>query len=108
MPRIVLPDALNAEAVEGGGFTLFENVFDDAVNAAAARAAAKAGAKLVEVVGVAGGDNFDVAIFGIADPTAQFEFAGFAVNEPAEAYSLNAALNEKVKDHSHRQEKCGR
>ena len=69
------------------------------VDAAAAGAAAEALAEFIEVFGGASGDNFDVAIFGVADPAPKIEFAGFAVNEPAEAYSLYAALDEEVENH---------
>ena len=81
------------------GFFVVEVVFDEAVNAAAARAAAEAVAEVGEVFDGAGGDDFDIAVFGVADPAAQVEFAGFAVYEPAKAYALYAALNEEVKNH---------
>jgi hypothetical protein len=75
-------------------------VFEEAVDAAAAGAAAEALAQFVQVFCGAGGHDFDVAVFGVADPAAEVEFAGFAVNEPAEAYALYATLNEKMENHS--------
>ena len=51
------------------------------------------------VFGGAGGDNFDVAIFGVANPATEIEFTGFAVNEPAKAYALYATFDEEVEDH---------
>jgi hypothetical protein len=82
-----------------GGFAFVEIVFDEAVDAAATGAAAQAGAQFGQVGFFAVGDHFHFAVFGVAHPAAQVEFAGFAVNEPAEAYSLHATLNEKVKNH---------
>ncbi len=63
------------------------------------RAALERGAELGEAFGIARDDYFDIAIFGVADPAFELEFAGLAVDEPAEAYALNAASNEEVKDH---------
>jgi hypothetical protein len=40
-----------------------------------------------------------IAVFRVADPAAEVELAGFAVNIPAKAYTLYAALNEEVKNH---------
>lgn len=48
--------------------------------------------------GGTGGDDFDVAVWRVAHPAAQAERGGFAVDEPAEAYALNTALNEEVLD----------
>ena len=47
----------------------------------------------------AGGHNFDVAVFGVAHPAAQVEFAGFALDKPAKANTLHTALNEEMKNH---------
>jgi hypothetical protein len=77
-------------------------VLNQAINAAAARAAAQTGAKLGEVGFTASGYDFDIAIFGVANPAAQFELAGFAVNKPAKAYSLHTALNQKMENHRDR------
>ena len=68
-------------------------MLDEAVDTASARTAAKAGAKFGEVGGLSVGDDFDIAIFSVADPAAQVEFAGFAVDEPAKAHSLYAAFD---------------
>src|SRR3569833_549125 len=75
-------------------------MFDDAIDAAPARSSTEAVAQVCEIFCTAGSDNFDVAVFGVADPTAKIEFAGFAVNEPTEAYALHATLNEEVENHS--------
>jgi hypothetical protein len=74
-------------------------VFDEVVYSTAAGATTEALAKVVEIFCGASGDNFDVTIFGVADPATQVEFAGFAVNEPAEAYALYATFDEEVEDH---------
>jgi hypothetical protein len=101
-----LPCAFDAEGAETLGFFLVEIVLDEAVDAAAARTFAQAGAQFGEVRGRAGSHNFHIAILCVADPAAQVEFAGFAVDEPAEADALNATLDEEVKDHD--QGQCGR
>jgi len=74
-------------------------VFEDAVDASASRAFAEADAKFGEIGWSAGCNDLNVAVFGVADPTGQAEFAGLAVDEPAEAYTLNATLYEKMKHH---------
>jgi hypothetical protein len=74
-------------------------VLDYAVDTAASWAAAEAGAELFEVGLFAVDYYFHIAIFGVAHPAAEVELAGFAVNVPAEAYTLYAALNEEVENH---------
>jgi hypothetical protein len=74
-------------------------VLDDAVDTAATGAAAEAGAELIQVRLIAMDQHFYIAIFGVADPAAEVELAGFAVNVPAEAYTLYSALNEEVENH---------
>ena len=98
--RESLPGAFDLEGAQVFAFFLVQMMFDDAIYTAAARAAAEALAQVGEIFGGAGGDYFNIAIFCISDPAAQVEFAGFAVDEPAEADSLYAALNEKVENHS--------
>jgi hypothetical protein len=75
-------------------------VLDEAVDAAAAGASAEALAEIGEVFDRTGCDDFDIAFFGVADPAVEVEFAGFAMDEPAESYALDAALNEEVENHS--------
>jgi hypothetical protein len=74
-------------------------VLYDLVDAAAARAFFKLGAEFVEIFGRAGGDDFDCAVVGVADPAAKAELGGLAMDEPAKADALNAAADEEVKNH---------
>ena len=74
-------------------------MLDYAVDTATTRTSAKAGAEFVKVRLFAMDYDFHIAIFGVAHPAAEIELAGFAVNIPAEAYALYAALNEEVKNH---------
>jgi hypothetical protein len=74
-------------------------VFDDGVDAATAGAFAELGAEVVEGWGIAGGDEFDFAGVGVADPAAEAELGGFAVDEPTKTDALHATADEKVKDH---------
>jgi len=74
-------------------------VFDQLVDPAAPGTPMKAGAQGREVVRWSCDDNFNLPFFGVADPAAQVEVTGLAVNEPAETYALYPALNQKVKNH---------
>jgi hypothetical protein len=77
-------------------------MFDQAVDAAAARAAAQAGAQLGKVGLVAMRNYLNVALFGVAHPAAQIEFAGLTVHVPPEPNPLHAASNQEMKDHGFR------
>ena len=68
-------------------------MLDEAVDAGAARATAQAGAELVQIGGIARRDDFHIAFLGVAHPTAQIELTGLALNKPAKAHPLYAALN---------------
>jgi anthranilate synthase/aminodeoxychorismate synthase-like glutamine amidotransferase len=94
-----LPCTFDAECIEVCGFALVKIMFDDAIDATAARSFAKAGAQLVEIFLVPGGDNLHIAVFGVAHPSTQFQLACFATHEPAKPNPLHAALNEEVKYH---------
>jgi anthranilate synthase/aminodeoxychorismate synthase-like glutamine amidotransferase len=80
-------------------FGFSESVLDDIVDARTAWAAAEAGAKLIQISGVARRDDFNFAVFRVAYPSAQCELAGLALHEPAEAYALYATLNEEMNNH---------
>ena len=71
----------------------------DPVHAAAARAAAQAGAQLVQVLVVPGSNQLYIAVFGVAHPSTQLKLAGLATNKPAKPNPLHTTLNEKVKNH---------
>ena len=100
---IELPGAVDAEGREAFAFAVVERMLDDAIDAAAAGAALEAEAQIGEVGGIAGGDNFHVAVFSVAHPAFELELAGLTMHEPAKAHTLYAALNEEVKDHGHGQ-----
>jgi hypothetical protein len=72
---------------------LVEVVLDELVDTAAARASAEASAEFGEIFDGAGGEHFNLAVFGVAHPAAEIEFAGFAMNEPAEADALDPTTN---------------
>jgi hypothetical protein len=88
-----LPGTLDFEGVEVCAFAFGEGVLDDFVDAATAGAALKRGAELGEAFYIAGGYDFDIAVFGVTHPTLELEFAGLAMDEPAEAYALDSASN---------------
>jgi hypothetical protein len=96
----LLPGAFDTERGEVGGFGLVEVVLDHMIHTRAARAAAEAAAQFVQVLGVTGRNHLQIAIFSVADPALQFQFARFALDEPAEADPLNAATDKKVKNHT--------
>jgi hypothetical protein len=97
--RKELPGSLDFEEVEGGGFGFGQFVLDDGVDAAAARAFVEFGAELCEGFGVASGEEFDFAVVGVADPSAQAERGGLAMDEPAKADALHTSADKKVKNH---------
>ena len=74
-------------------------MLDQAIDAAAARTAAQAGAQLGQVSLIAMGHHLHIAVLGIAHPAAQIQFTGFAVHIPPKANPLHATLNQKMKDH---------
>jgi hypothetical protein len=94
-----LPGSLNFEEVKGGGLGCGEFVFDDGVDAAAARAFVEFGAEFSKGPGFAGGEDLDLSGVGVADPSAQAKFGSFAMDEPAKAYALHTPANEKVEHH---------
>jgi hypothetical protein len=95
-----LPGAFDAERGEFGLFGLVQPVLYQVVHAGSAWSAAETGAQLVQVFGGAGGNNFHVAIFSVADPAPQFQLAGLALDEPAETNPLNAAADKEMKHHT--------
>ncbi len=80
---------------------LGEVMLDNAVDAAAARAASQARTQLAQVVGLAGGNHLHVAVFGVAHPAAQVQLRGLALHKPAKADPLHAALDEEVENQSY-------
>jgi hypothetical protein len=89
----LLPGSFDFEGVQTSGFAFGKGVLDYFVNAAATRAAFERGAQVRESFDIAGGYDFDVAVFGVAHPAFEIEFAGLAVDEPAKAYALDSASN---------------
>ena len=61
------------------GFGVVEVVLDEAVDAAPRGPWRRLARSSARSAGGAGGDDFDVAVFGVADPAAEVEFAGLAV-----------------------------
>src|SRR5665213_1347187 len=96
----LLPGSFDLESAEGFGFAFGEFVFNDSVDAAAARALVQLRAEVGEVFARAGCEDFDVAGVDVADPAVKAELGGFAVDEPAEADALDSAADEEVEDHS--------
>jgi len=74
-------------------------MLDEAIDAAAARSTAQAGAQFGQIGLRAGDHDLHFALFGIAYPSAQVKLSGLTLHIPAEAYALHTALNEKVKNH---------
>jgi hypothetical protein len=76
-------------------------MFNNVVDAAAARSAVKARAKFGQVLRLARRNYFNIAVFSVAHPTAQVELAGFALHEPAKANPLHAASDQEMKNHGY-------
>ncbi len=93
------PRTFDPERIQARRLFVVETVLDKAVDSAAAGAAAQARPQFCKIFGSAGSDDFHIAILSIAHPSAQIEFAGFAMNEPAESHALHAPLNQKMENH---------
>jgi hypothetical protein len=76
-----------------------EIVLLDVVDAASARAFPEGLFELFDVFGGAGDDDFDVALVGVADPAAETDLGGLALDEPAEADPLYPSLHQIMADH---------
>jgi hypothetical protein len=87
---------------EAFGFGVNQSLHENGVNAASARAFVQSFVELGQVRFIAGGNDLNVTVFGIADPAAKVEGSGFAMNEPAKSYALDAAFDELVVDHEAR------
>ena len=83
-----LPGSFNLKSDQPFGFGLDQWMLDDCVDAATAWALFQRVAQFGEAFGIAGGHHLDVTIFGVADPTLEFELAGFTMHKPAKAYAL--------------------
>jgi hypothetical protein len=94
-----LPCAFNTEGIKRSCFAFVEHVLQDAIDTAAARAAAKARAQIIQIFGHAGGNYLHITLFCIAYPAAKIQLTGLTVNKPTEANALDTAANEKVKHH---------
>jgi len=68
-------------------------MLDETVYAASARPAPQAGAQFGQVGLLAMRHHLHFTVLGVAYPTAQIQFAGLAVYEPAKANPLHATLN---------------
>jgi hypothetical protein len=87
------------ERIEAFGLIFGERMLDDTVDPRPTRTAAEAVAELVEVPSLSGRQHFYLAVFRVADPSAQLELAGLTLHEPAKAYALNTTLNKEMDDH---------
>jgi len=65
----------------------------DGIDAASARASPQGFVQLVEVRRVARGDDFDMAVFGIAHPAAKVKPGSFAMDKPPKSDALDAAFD---------------
>jgi hypothetical protein len=88
-----LPGAFYAEGVQVAGFGLVHVMLDEVVDAGAAGASSEAGTELGQFAGAARGYDFHVAVLCVADPAAEVELGGFALDIPAEADPLDAAAD---------------
>ncbi len=93
-----LPRRFDPERLEFAGFTLSQGVFYHAIDTAAARAAANARAQLVEIGDFSSGQNFNMALLGVAHPTVQAQLARLALHKPAKANSLYTSLDKKMEN----------
>jgi hypothetical protein len=94
-----LPGSLDFEGVQALCFALYQSMLDYLIDAAAARTAMERCAQLGEAPGLACGNDFDIAVFGIANPAFQLQLAGFSMHEPSKAHSLYSSPHQKMQHH---------
>jgi hypothetical protein len=94
-----LPRAFDLKRAKAFGFGVRQFLLEDGVDPAAARAFVHCLVKLVEVRLFAGHDHLDVTVFGVPHPSAKVESRRFAMDKPAKANALYAALDEIVVNH---------
>jgi hypothetical protein len=75
-------------------------MFNQGVDAAAARPLTQRFAKLGEGIGVARRDNFNMTVLGVAHPAMQVQRGCLAVDKPPEANSLHTAFDQVMPDHN--------
>jgi hypothetical protein len=68
--RDSLPRPFDTERAEARSFAVIEIMFNETVDAAAARTPAEAGSQFSEVFWRSGCEDFDIAILGVSDPAA--------------------------------------
>jgi hypothetical protein len=66
--KAVLPGSLDLEGVQAFCFAFGKGLFDYLVDATAAWTAVERGAQFREAVGISGDYDFDIAVFGVANP----------------------------------------
>jgi hypothetical protein len=81
------------ERAETLGFGPRQFLLDHGVDAAPARAFVESFPQLGQVLRVAGCDDLDMAVFGVAHPAAKIEPGGFAMDKPAKSDALDAAFD---------------
>jgi hypothetical protein len=96
----VLPGSFNLKWSKIFPCCVVKLVLNDLVDATAPRSAFEREAEGGKFVRFAGGDDFDVSVFSVANPAMQAKCSGFAVDIPAEADTLHAAFDEVVTNHN--------
>jgi hypothetical protein len=91
-----LPGSFNTKRFEIFGFLIGQIVFDDGIDATAPRTFAEGEGEIGEGVRIARGEDFDMAVFGVADPALERKSGGFAMDEPAKSDPLNAPFDEEM------------
>ena len=88
----VLPGSFNLKWSELRAFALGQFMFNDGIDAAAARTLVQRNLQLGQNIWFASGDDLNVAVVGVADPAAQAKLRRFPLHKPAEADALHAAF----------------
>jgi hypothetical protein len=78
---------------EAFAFRLCQFLLQDGIHAASAGAFLQGLMEIGEVRRVTAGHDFDMAVFGIPNPAAQFKLGRFAMDKPTEADALDAAFD---------------
>lgn len=84
---------------EAFSFGINKLLHQDGVDPTPARAFVESFVELGQVRPIAGRDDFNVTVFGVADPAAKIECGGLTMDKPAKSNALHAAFDEVVVDH---------
>jgi hypothetical protein len=94
-----LPGSFDLELTERCGLGLIQLMLDDLVDTAAPRPFVQLRPQIAERARLAGHNDLDLAVVGVAHPTAQAKLSRLAMDKPSKADTLDPTANEEVENH---------